>query len=390
MIFRDCELYLNGSFFSNYWLEIENEKIKDYGSMDTFSFDSSDKEIISLNNSYLVPGFIDQHIHGAMGHDFMDGDIDGLDAILSYLPSEGVTSVLATTTTSEEEAILKALEVIGSYEARAKTEILGIHLEGPYLSHKAAGAHRKELFVKPSIEHFKMLQKVANNKIKLVTLAVENDENHELIKYLSKENIVASIGHTAANYDQAKEAFESGCTCVTHCYNAMTSLHHREPGVVGLALDQDGLKAEIISDLIHVHEKAINIVHRSKKNEDIILITDAMRAKGLDKGSYDLGGQMVYSDGNSVKTDAGNLAGSILKLDNAILNYQKATNCSLENIIKMITENPAKLLNVYHKKGSIDRGKDADLVVLSENLEVMATYCKGMEVYKNYDNSNNR
>ncbi len=390
MRITDCNLYIDGEFMAPYWIDIGEGKIKDFGPMTEQSTDGLKREQVSVKGAYVVPGFIDQHIHGALGYDFMDGSHDAIHEIAHYLPREGVTSILATTTTSDEGSLERALKCLGNYERDGGAEILGIHLEGPYLSSKAAGAHRKELFVAPSIGHFRRLQDFSNDRIKMVTLAVENDANFELIKYLDAHGIVPSVGHTVATYDETCQAVIAGCKCATHCYNAMTGLHHREPGVVGAVLTNDQLKAELIVDGVHVHDQAVKLLDQLKNKEDIILITDAMRAKGLPAGHYDLGGQQVYSDGQHVKTRSGNLAGSILTLNNALKNYQEITQSSLKDILPMITENPAKLLGVFNRKGSIEIGKDADLVVLTPQLEIVTTYCNGEEVYRSNDIVNHR
>lgn len=384
MIFKNCRLLLGQHIVKDMWIEIEGTKILNFGSMSSYN-DCQAGSVYNLMDMLVTPGFIDQHVHGASGCDFMDGNREATDVILSTLSKEGVTSLLATTVTSTHEEILKALKSLSEYMSIEGPELLGIHLEGPYLSPKAPGAHKSELLIKPSVDTFKVYESAALGKIKMVTLAVEEDENYELIQYLKSKKIIASIGHSVASAEQAKEAIEIGCQCITHCYNAMSGLHHRDVGVVGTTLLTPGLKAEIIADGIHVSDEALRVFDKMKAPEDKILVTDAMRAKGLGAGRYDLGGQWVHSDGEKVITDDGALAGSVLTCDNALRNYMDVTRKPIEEVLKMLTETPAKLHNVFDRKGSIQKGKDADLVVLDSELNVHMTICRGKVAYKRTD-----
>ncbi len=390
MLYKNCRLVLEAGVKADMWLRVEAGKIRSFGDMVSLNTNENVPSI-DLAGRFLAPGFIDQHVHGAGGYDFMDGSAKAIDCILQALVKEGVTSLFATTTTGTHAHISSALETLSKYEGQGGPEILGIHLEGPYLSPKAPGAHCAHLLVKPSIESFIDYQNMAGGKIKMVTLASEEDDDHQLIKYLSREGIVASMGHSKATHEEALRAFHDGCTCVTHCYNAMSGLHHRDAGLVGTALLTEGLRSEIIADKIHVSPEAMCVFDKLKRDGDKILVTDAMRAKGLEAGTYDLGGQMVYSTGSEVRTQDGALAGSVLTCTTALRNYQEVTGKSLESVIQMLTLVPAKLHGVYDRKGSIEVGKDADLVVLDETLDVYMTVCKGKVAFeKAYENNSCR
>jgi N-acetylglucosamine-6-phosphate deacetylase len=336
-------------------------------------------------NLIVIPGFIDEHIHGVHNHDVMDGTIESISEIAKALVKEGITSFLATTMTQSVEAISKALVNVRNYmniQDYTGAEVLGIHLEGPFLNEEACGAQPKKYIVNPSVEQFKAYQVLSGNQIRFVTVAPENDGGIDMIKYCKSNDVVASIGHTKANYEQTLEAIQAGASSVTHCYNAMTGLHHRDIGVVGAALLHEELQAELIADGIHVQEKAIELLYRNKGKQGITLVTDSMRAKGLEDGNYDLGGQNVFVHNGEARLANGTLAGSTLFMNKAIANMIKFLNLKIVDVVMMASTNPAKKLGIFDRKGSIEVGKDADLVVLNEKYEVVMTICKGNLVYK--------
>lgn len=379
LIFINAKIYLEDEILENGWLETREGKVFDYG------VGEKKGDVVNLGGKVLVPGFIDQHIHGANGCDVMDGTIEALATITAALPKEGVTGFLATTITQADENIREVLINIHDYIRNhngSGAEVLGVHLEGPFISRDYLGAHLLEFVQKPTVEVFKKYETASGNTIRMVTLSPEEDEDHRLIRYLKDRGVVSSIGHSKASYREVEEAVQNGVKGVTHCYNAMTGIHHREIGVVGAALMIDELKVEIICDGIHVSNDAVRLLYKNKGKEEIILVTDAMRAKGLMEGKYELGGQEVILKGNEVRTRVGNLAGSVLKMNNAIKNMMTYTQCTLKEAVKMGSENPAKHLGFYHRKGSIDVGKDGDFVVLDENFDVVMTVCRGEIIYK--------
>ncbi|USK39532.1 N-acetylglucosamine-6-phosphate deacetylase [Cytobacillus firmus] len=343
-------------------------------------------EVMEVPSSFkAIPGLIDIHIHGVNGADVMDASVEALETMSDALPKEGTTSFIATTMTQSQAAIEKALINAGSYiqkyQPPGKAEILGIHLEGPYVNKSKAGAQPEEFIRNSSIEQFKKWNNLANKTVKIVTLAPEQPGGMEMVKYLDENSIIASIGHSDATYEEVSQAIEAGAKHVTHLFNQMRGLHHREPGVVGAALLREELTAELIADGVHVRPEMMKLAFQQKGEKELILITDAMRAKCLKNGIYDLGGQAVtVEDGKAVLQD-GTLAGSILKLGNAMKNMMAFTDCSLEDAIQMASVNPAKQLNVIDRKGTLTIGKDADIVILDEQLEVAMTFCRGELAY---------
>ncbi len=333
----------------------------------------------------LVPGMIDVHIHGASGADTMDATFEALDTIASTLPKEGTTSFLATTITQSTEAIEKALKNVADYiEAGQKSdhaEIVGVHLEGPFISKKKAGAQPLDHIAKPDHAQFDRFQALSGHRIKLITMAPEEEEGLELSRYLSQNGVVVSIGHSNATYQQVDEAIKAGASHVTHLYNGMSGLHHREPGVVGATLLRDELMAELIVDGIHTRPEVIDLTFQQKGKDQLVLITDAMRAKCLKDGTYDLGGQPVFVKDGKAVLENGSLAGSVLRMVDGFKNMLRFTKATIEEVVQMTSTNPAKELGIFDRKGSLAAGKEADLVVLDETQNVVMTFCKGIKAY---------
>ncbi|MGV6972459.1 N-acetylglucosamine-6-phosphate deacetylase [Bacillus halotolerans] len=340
------------------------------------------KEIQGPKDAVLLPGLIDIHIHGGYGADTMDASFSALDAMSSRLPEEGTTSFLATTITQEHGQISQALVNARDWKSAEESsslgaELIGIHLEGPFVSPKRAGAQPKE-WIRPSdLALFKKWQQEAGGLIKIVTLAPEEDQQFELIRYLKDESIIASMGHTDADSALLLEAFEAGASHMTHLYNAMSPFHHREPGVIGTALAHEGYVTELIADGIHSHPLAAKLAFLAKGSSKLILITDSMRAKGLKDGVYEFGGQSVTVKGKTALLPDGTLAGSILKMNEGARHMRAFTNCSWTDIANITSANAAKQLGIFDRKGSITEGKDADLVIVSSECEVLLTVCRG-------------
>lgn len=322
----------------------------------------------------LMPGFIDIHVHGAAGFDVMDANAAALSGIARAMPQEGVTAFLATTMTQTGEHITRALQAAGNYTSVAdEAELLGIHLEGPYLSPHKAGAQNPALFQAPNAEQFENWQTQSGGKIRIVTLAPELDGMADFIELLNRHRIIASIGHSDASYEQA---LASGARHVTHLFNQMSGFHHREPGVVGAAMLDGRFRVELIADLIHSHPAAIELAYRQIGAERLMLVTDAMRAKGLAFGDYELGGQQVSVGQSGARLEGGSLAGSVLAMDQAVRNIRDITNCALPELVRMSSYNAAESLGLS-EKGRIAKGMDADIVMLSPQLTVEMTLCRG-------------
>ncbi|MCP3032534.1 N-acetylglucosamine-6-phosphate deacetylase [Halobacillus sp. A1] len=330
----------------------------------------------------LVPGFIDVHIHGANGHDVMDASKEAVAGMAAVLPKEGTTSFLATTMTQSDEQISEAVKNIGGYMAEkqeeGRAEVLGIHLEGPFISKHKAGAQPVDHIAVPSAEQFDQWHQLSGENIRLVTLAPEVDGALDFIKHVTADGIVASIGHTEATFDQVTEAVQAGARHVTHLYNQMSGMHHREPGVVGAAFLHEKLMVEMIVDHVHSRPESIQLAYYHTQADRTILITDAMRAKCLPEGAYDLGGQQVQVKGKEARLSDGTLAGSILTLEEAVANMKQDTNLMIEDLVSITSTNAARQLGVDDQKGSIAEGKDADLVLLDEDFRVVMTVCRGI------------
>ena len=336
-------------------------------------------DIIDAKGAYVGAGLIDIHIHGAGGADVMDANDDTIETISQLLVKFGVTSFLPTTMTMSQEKIECALNQIrigmnGHYKG---AKVLGCHLEGPFISETYKGAQNKAFIQKPNMTWIEPFQDV----IKLITLAPEVDEGYEFIKAMKlKTDIKLSMGHTSTTFAKAKEAIQLGISHATHTFNGMSGFNHREPGAVGAILMSD-VSAELIADKIHVNPEIFEWFYRVKSG-NIVLITDSMRAGCMPDGVYDLGGQEVIVENGSARLRTGSLAGSVLTLNKAVRNFYEETTLSLPAVYQLASLNAARSIGVEDCKGSIEIGKDADLVIWDEALEALVTIVEGKIVYE--------
>lgn len=377
--FKNANVYLPGQGFVKTDITWKDGKIHEIGQNLAGDLETLADEL------YVVPGFIDKHIHGANNSDAMYPHYEDILNIAKTIASEGVTSFLATTMTQSEENITNALVAIREYiekDPKEGAQVLGIHLEGPFINPKYKGAQIESCIIKCDVETFKRYEEASGNNIMQVTLAYEED-GKELVEYLTKKGIVASLGHTNATSAQVKEAAERGATSVTHVYNAMSPLHHREAGVVGGAFVTDSLYCELIADLVHVCQDAIDILFRCKGKDKVVLVTDGIEAKHLEDGMYSLGGQDVHVKDNVARLESGALAGSTLKMNEGIRNVLNILpRLSLTDVIDLATINPARNLGIDHYKGMIKEGYDADLVVIDKDINVYMTINRGNLIFK--------
>ncbi|WP_305151050.1 N-acetylglucosamine-6-phosphate deacetylase [uncultured Dubosiella sp.] len=334
----------------------------------------------------IVPGFIDVHTHGAYGWDTNDATPDGLRHWVKNIVKEGVTGILPTTITQSEEVLTKAVANVAHVveEGYEGAEILGIHFEGPYLDQVYKGAQPEQYCVPADVEQFKRYQKASHNLIKLVTMACEHDKDYALLHYLVSQNIVASQGHSSATFEQAADAIANGAMSMTHVFNGMTKFHHREPGLVGAAFRFREVYGEIICDGNHSHYAAINDYFKAKGNDHAIMVTDSLMVKSLPVGTRVLfGGNEIelFEDGSAHLVGAGNLAGSTLNVNKGLMIVHEKAQVPWLAAINSCTLNPARMLGVADRKGSIQAGKDADLVVLDDNYDVLMTYVKGKKAF---------
>ena len=383
MIIVNGKIYTEKRIIENGFLILEDGLIKSFGDMKNVP--DYDGEKIDAQGRMVIPGFIDQHIHGANGADHMDASQDALENIVNFLPKEGTTSFLPTTMTQSKEAVSKALVEIVEYMENknepGEAEMLGIHLEGPFISKKHVGAQNPKFVQKPTIETFDMYNEAANGHIKVITYAPEEAEAG-FTDYLCSLGVVPSAGHTDSDFSQIMKAKDEGLSNLTHFHNAMLPHHHRKPGAVTAGFISDKLKAELIVDGVHVHKDSILATYKIKGADSIIAITDAMRAKGLPDGEYDLGGQTVYKKGKECRIATGSLAGSVAEMDFVARNLKEFTGCTIEELIKMTSTNSAKQLGVFGRKGSINIGKDADIIIVDEDINVYTTICRGKLAYQ--------
>ncbi|MEA4875229.1 N-acetylglucosamine-6-phosphate deacetylase [Anaerorhabdus sp.] len=330
---------------------------------------------------WIIPGMIDVHCHGGLGFDTNDANREGLVKWAKGLLKEGITSFCPTTVTQSVEVLVPALENIANAvsEGYEGAEIIGIHFEGPYLNTKNKGAQPEEFIVKPNVEQLKMYQEKANGLIKIITVACEEDENFELTRYASQHGINVSIGHSASTYDEACLAVANGATGMTHVYNGMNGLHHREPSLVGAAMNLKDTYSEIICDGNHVVWPAIHALVMSKGRDNCIMIDDALCAKGCAPGSYELGGNAIEirENGSAYLAGTNTLAGGTLLFNKGLQNLIEKALVPIDYAINMVTLNPARYLNVDHRKGRIASGFDGDLVVLDKNFDVVDVYAHG-------------
>jgi len=375
MLFQDVDIVTEKSVLHDGYIRIENGKIKDFGRAEAAPAGG-----VSLDGMIVMPGFIDTHVHGTEGDDFSDGDREANDRISKNLLKEGVTAFLATTTTMSEKDILRALKAIKeSSPFGAKN--LGVHLEGPFINEKFKGAQNASHIRKGDMETFQKLQKAAGGKIRIVTLAPEMQDD-SFLEALAKEGVTISMGHSDAKAEDVKKAMEKGIRRVSHCFNAMRGMHHRNLGLAGMALLTDGIMAEVIADNIHLSPDTLRLLEKTKGAENITLVSDAIRAKNLQDGTYTLGGLEVKVKEGVARLEDGALAGSTLTMDTALRNMKDATDARLPALTRMLSLNPAKTLKIDGETGSIAMGKAADLVFLDKDLSVKKTMVGGRIVFE--------
>lgn len=384
LLIKNVNIYAEEEIVSNGSLFIESgiiRRIFNGGKKDADFPENT--HVIDGKQLNLVPGFIDGHIHGAAGADVMDATKEAIDTMASILPKEGTTSFLATTMTQSVENIEKSLENLASYESEiGHSELLGIHLEGPFVNKNKAGAQPVKYIIEPNVELFKKWQSLSNEKIKTITLAPEFDKNGKFIAYLNETGVNVSAGHTDVGYEGLKKAIDQGVHQVTHLCNAMTGIHHRDIGAVGATFYLDNIQAELIADCIHVSPEMLQLIYNNLGSKRIMLITDAMRAKALKPGNYELGGQPVKVTGNKATLENGSLAGSVLKMHEGVQNMLSLENVTFRDVIQMASVNPAKQIEMFHKKGSISENKDADLLLVDDKFNIKYTICRGVVAYK--------
>lgn len=363
MIVKNGTVFQENKTFCKRDLYIENGKITDNatGLTDTTEIDAQ--------GLYVLPGLVDIHSHGAMGYDFSDGNLEGLKAILAYEYTHGITSYCPTSMTIEKELLQKLFHSMGDWEDQpGLSHVAGINMEGPFLDASRKGAHRSECILPPDVDFFRECNEACGNLIRLVTLAPNVDGAMEFIQALSEE-VVISLGHSAADYNTARKAIQAGADHVTHLYNAMNPLGHRAPGIIGAASESDTCVAELICDGIHVHESMVRVAFKLFPDR-IALISDSMRATGMKNGTYDLGGQQVTVDGRLATLADGTIAGSATNVYDC-MKMAVSFGIPLEDAIAAATMTPAKSIGIFGKVGSLVPGKRADVILVDKDLNLV-------------------
>lgn len=341
-------------------------------------------EIIDAQNQYVIPGLVDMHIHGYLGEDASDGKYEGLKIMAEGVAKNGVTAFLPTTMTVSYDELRVAFDLIRKGMKESLTDewmgaaIVGCNAEGPFINVNKKGAQAGEHVRKGDAAFLKEYEDV----IRVFTIAPEVEGNMDCIREMAQDtNILISMGHTAANYEQAKAGIDAGVRHVTHLFNAQTPLAHRDPGVVGAALTDDRVSTELICDTFHIHPGVFQLVANAKGNQ-MVLITDCTRAGGLEDGEYTLGGQPIFVKGIECRLADGTIAGSVLKMNEAVRNVLANTNLSISEVVRLASLTPATRIGLGDVKGSIEVGKDADFAIVNDNIEVQQTILAGRTIYK--------
>jgi N-acetylglucosamine-6-phosphate deacetylase len=344
---------------------------------------STNARLLDAAGDWLLPGFIDVHVHGGFGADFMDSNPETLLTITRFHAAHGTTAMLATTMTAAQPEIDRVLAEVSSFMGKPMpyAQLLGAHLEGPFISPKWAGAQNPNHIAPPQIGWLEDWHARYPGIVRLLTLAPEREGALELIAWLRDHGIVAACGHTDATYADMQSAVDAGLSHAVHTFNAMTGLHHREPGTAGAVLTDARIEAEVIADGHHVHPAAIRLLTQVKQQQNLLLITDAMSAAGLGDGDYDLGGLAVTVHGGVARlAEGGSLAGSTLTMIEALRYMVREVGVSVEQASRYASGNPAKSLGVADRIGSIAAGKQADLLLLTPDLEIQRTWIAGREL----------
>ncbi len=376
MIIKDANIFTQDNRFVKGSVVVENGRFVSIAEQPEHTGEVM--EVIEAKGLYMIPGLVDIHFHGCMGADMCDGTKEALDVITQYEASVGVTSVCPATMTIPKDELSAVMKNAGAYAYHGGAHLVGINMEGPFISPAKKGAQAAENIMHCDYEYFSQLQDAAGGLIKLVDIAPEEAGAMEFIDKV-KGTVVVSLAHTASDYDTAMEAIAHGASHATHLYNAMPPLNHRNPGVIGAVRDSDSCHVELICDGVHIHPSVIRATFAMFGAQRMILISDSMRATGLDDGEYTLGGQPVTVKGNLATLHDGTIAGSATNLMDCMRFVVKHAGLPLETAVMCATANPAKEIGIFDEVGTIAVGKKADFVLLDQDLNLAGVYIDGKE-----------
>ena len=363
-------------------LEIDGRSVTFIGPSGTL-FPGSEHQIFDFGVNYICPGFINLHVHGSGGVDVMDNSYHALDWMSRALAEGGTTSFLATTMSAPRQELLEVVRTIANTGLRGTkgAQVIGAHLEGPFLNPGKKGAHKEEDLRPPDINEFKEYIDAGNGAVKMVTVAPELPDIIPVIKFARSRGVVVSLGHSVASIAQVDEAFAAGLSHVTHAFNAMGGLHHRDLGTTGAIMSMKQLTADVIPDGLHVHPSVIKILVQAKGIDRVCAITDCIRAGGMGNGIFEFGGRKVIVRDGAARLADGTISGSVISMAEAVKTIVEKVGLSLNEAVKMASANPAGILGL-NSKGVLMPGKDADVVVLDRNFRVLMTIVAGKIVYQ--------
>jgi len=343
----------------------------------------ADAETLDLHNSLIVPGFIDIHTHGIAGVDTMDAKEESIRKMSIVNAAHGVTAFLPTTVCAPYNALINVIKTVVNVKRKQnmKAKVLGLNLEGPFISPKKLGAMDPNYARPPSIKEFDKLWKASDGLIKLITIAPEVSGALELVRHVTSRGVTVAMGHSYASYQETMDCIRAGARHTTHLFNAMRAYGHREPGIVGAVLESAVVSTEVIADLIHLHPTTLRLTCAMKPEDKVVLVTDAIQATDMPDGMYKLGKKEIYVKKGVSRLADGTLAGSTLTMEKAVRNMVFEVGVPLEQAVAMATVNPAKVLGIENEVGSLESGKCADFAVLDKNLNVVSTFVDGKAVF---------
>ena len=382
VIIKNVNIILEDQVIANSWLAVKDGLITQIGLANEYAPQASNQdELIDGNGGYVAAGFIDVHVHGGASGDFMDSSKEVLDQITRFHMEQGTTGILATTVTGSREQLQHVISEVAEYRKQEMpfAQLLGVHLEGPFVNPKWKGAQNEAYMIQPQPQWLEEWEKQFPGIIKIQTLAPEIEGAYAYIEQLKSYGIVAACGHTDATYAEIEKAVEHGLSHAVHTFNAMKALHHREPGTVGAVLTNTNIMAEVIADGKHVHPAAIKLLVQAKGVDGVLLVTDAMSAAGMPDGQYELGGLPVIVEQGTARLMEGNLAGSTLTMIEGYRYLVEEVGLTLSEASRLASLNPARVLGISEACGSIAEGKRGDLVILDEQLTIKQVLIAGKQ-----------